>query len=144
MFLKEICMTVKGFRNIKILSLSYISLLRTLWRQKTIRRQDKIFILINHNRTMVQRKTSFKYISHKLYRVYLAISRIRTYNVSNQLYLQLLHHQHLFLSNKSTFYHRNYNKPESAEIHSYIIGIHFLQNVFVLKHWRTKFQQQTI
>jgi len=27
-------------------------------------RQDKIFILINHNRTMVQRKTSFKYISH--------------------------------------------------------------------------------
>ena len=27
-------------------------------------RQDKIFILINHNRTMVQRKTSFKYIWH--------------------------------------------------------------------------------
>ena len=27
-------------------------------------RQDKIFILINHNRTMVQRKTAFKYISH--------------------------------------------------------------------------------
>jgi hypothetical protein len=26
--------------------------------------QDKICILINHNRTMVQRKTSFKYISH--------------------------------------------------------------------------------
>ena len=27
-------------------------------------RQDKIFILMNHNRTMVQRKTSFTYNSH--------------------------------------------------------------------------------
>ena len=27
-------------------------------------RQDKIFILINHYRTRIQRKTSVKYISH--------------------------------------------------------------------------------
>ena len=81
-----------------------------------------------------EKTTDLSQVTDKRYRVHLAISRIRTYNVSNQLYLQLLHHQHLFLSNKSTFYHRNYNKPESAEIHSYVIGIHFLQNVFVLKH----------
>jgi hypothetical protein len=45
---------------VKILKLHHISKNQFFGRT----RQDKIFILINHNRTMVQRKTSFKYISH--------------------------------------------------------------------------------
>jgi hypothetical protein len=54
-----------------------VLLLRELLRQSDIsveehktRKTDNIRILINHNRTMVQRKTSFKYISHVIHSTY--------------------------------------------------------------------------